>query len=100
VGDYNEDIAVVTFPDFTSNHIDFTGKLIHKHNFLDLGVYHKGFAIAKDEFGYFHINLMGKEIYKHRFSILEPFYNGIAFAHDFKNEKCFVDTNGNIYKKR
>ena len=76
-------------------HIDKNGKLINDKSFLDLGVFHKNFATAKDTNGWFHIDKQGNEVYKERYLIIEPFYNGFALVTTFEKNKIIIDENGN-----
>jgi hypothetical protein len=55
-----------------------TGELLHGNWFLDLDIFHKGFARARDEDGWMHVDLRGRPIYARRFAAVEPFYNGQA----------------------
>lgn len=100
VGDYRYGIAVITNADGLCAHIDFQGQLLHEKCFLDLDVYHKGYAIAKDEKGYFHINKAGEAIYNERYIKLEPFYNDRAVAIDQYGVKMIITTDGRIVKKQ
>lgn len=78
-GDFKEGYSVAC--DSASGlhtHINPQGKTLHGQWFLDLDVFHKGFARAKDEQGYFHINKKGEALYKQRYTQVEPFYNGVA----------------------
>jgi trans-aconitate methyltransferase len=77
-GDYRDGIAVVQAKDGYSTHIDRDGNLIHGVWLLDLDVYHKGFARARDEGGWMHVKRNGQPIYRRRFAAVEPFYNGQA----------------------
>ena len=80
VGDYRYGVAVVSDDNGNCTHINSEGNLLHGKYFLELDVYHKGYAIAKDERGYFHINKKGEPLYHNRYIHLEPFYNGRAIA--------------------
>ncbi|RKZ75015.1 MAG: hypothetical protein DRQ57_08995 [Gammaproteobacteria bacterium] len=99
VGDYRYGIAVIMNNDGLCTHIDTHGKLRHKKYFLELDVYHKGYAIAKDERGYFHINKAGKALYNNRYLKLEPFYNGRAVAVDQYGVKLIISTEGETIQK-
>jgi hypothetical protein len=77
-GDYRDGVAVVQAGDGRSTHVDSAGEPVHGSWFLDLDVYHKGFARARDEQGWMHIDLAGAPVYQRRFSAVEPFYNGQA----------------------
>ncbi len=77
-GDFRHGIAVVQGDDGRSTHIDRRGALVHGRCFADLDVFHKGFARARDDSGWFHIDLAGAPLYRRRFAAIEPFYNGQA----------------------
>ena len=77
-GDYRDGFAVVQRPDGRSTHIDPDGSPLHGRWFLDLDVFHKGFARARDAAGWLHIDRDGMPIYARRFAAVEPFYNGQA----------------------
>jgi hypothetical protein len=62
--------------------------------FIDLGVFHKGFATAKDTNGWYHIDIQGNEVYKQRYQIVEPFYNGFALVTDFDGNKLIINEKG------
>lgn len=94
VGDYKYGIAVVVNDLLLSTHIDLNGDYIHGRSFKELDVFHKGYAVAKDENGYFHISKLGEELYSHRFLKLEPFYNGKSFATSLDNKKGIVSQDG------
>jgi len=95
-GDFSEGAACVMIPDKTFTHIKRDGTYLHGKFFKDIGIYHKGFATAKDSRGWFHIGRMGQAIYDARFALLEPFYNGQAFAEDLSDRKCVIDMCGKI----
>ncbi len=99
VGDYRYGIAVITNTDGFCTHIDMQGQLLHGKHFLELDVYHKGYAIAKDERGYFHINKIGEAIYNERYMKLEPYYNNRAIAIDQYGIKLIISIEGKIVKK-
>lgn len=77
-GDFRDGIAVVQGDDGRSSHIDAAGALLHGRWFLDLDVFHKGFARARDERGWTHVDGKGEAVYTRRFAMVEPFYNGQA----------------------
>lgn len=77
-GDYRDGIAVVQGDDGRSSHLDAAGALIHERWFLDLDVFHKGFARARDERGWTHVDRDGRPAYDRRFAMVEAFYNGQA----------------------
>ena len=77
-GDFRDGIAVVQSEDGRSTHIDLRGELTHEGWFLDLDIFHKGFARARDEDGWMHVDHSGRPVYRRRFAAVEPFYNGQA----------------------
>lgn len=83
VGDFRDGIAVVQGDDGRSTHIRPNGSLLHHRSFLDLDVFHKGFARARDERGWMHVDVNGKTAYDRRFAAVEPFYNGQARVERF-----------------
>lgn len=81
VGDYLDGLAVARYgDDGLCGHIDVKGAPAHHHRYLDLDVYHKGFARARDRSGWFHVALDGTPAYQRRFAAVEPFYNGQALC--------------------
>lgn len=89
-GDFYGNSACVLKQNHGVTHIDKQGNLIHGKFYRELGVYHKGFAIAEDEIGWFHIDLKGKPIYDYRFKRVEPFYNGWAYVVKFDDTKIRI----------
>lgn len=77
-GDFREGAAVVQGRDGLSSHIDFSGELIHGRWFLDLDVFHKGYARARSNQGWHHIAKAGTPLYLARYANVEPFYNGCS----------------------
>lgn len=77
-GDFRDGLAVVQGDDGRSTHIDDQGGLRHGRWFLDLDVFHKGYARARDEGGWLHVDERGHPAYARRFAAVEPFYNGQA----------------------
>ena len=74
--------------------IDSKGNFINNKSFYDLGIFHKNFATAKDEKGWFHINKKGEGLYSQRYLIVEPFYNGFALVTTFYNKKEIINEDG------
>ena len=93
-GDFKDGMACVMLRNGNFKHLNHKGVFIYDAEFVDLGVYHKGYATAKDAKGWFHIDLKGIEVYSDRYKTMEPFYNGVAFAETLKGEKCVVDVTG------
>ena len=77
-GDFREGIAVVQADEGRSTHVDRLGAPTHGAWFLDLDVFHKGCARARDEDGWMHVDGSGRPLYRRRFAAVEPFYNGQA----------------------
>lgn len=77
-GDFRNGTAVVQGDDGRSTHVAPQGRLLHGVWFLDLDVFHKGFARARDEGGWMHVDAKGRPLYAKRFAAVEPFYNGQA----------------------
>ena len=67
---------------------------LHDKWFRLLDVYHKGYARAKDEKGWFHVDRNGDEIYQKRYSLIEPFYNGFAFCVTLNNKQIILNEFG------
>jgi hypothetical protein len=78
VGDFRDGIGVVQADDGLHTHIDQQGELLHGRWLLDLDVFHKGFARARDEGGWTHVDMSGRPAYERRFAAVESFYNGQA----------------------
>ena len=67
-------------------HINLEGQYIYDYSFLDLDVFHKGFARARDG-GWYHINTEGVDISAgERYAEIEPFYNGQALVRTITGE--------------
>jgi hypothetical protein len=93
-GDYRDGIAVVQAGDGHSTHVQIDGSLLHGRWFVDLDVFHKGFARARDEDGWMHVDLRGRPAYARRFHAVEPFYNGQARVERFDGALEIIDENG------
>ncbi len=93
-GDYRDGVAVVQANDGHSTHIRLDGTLLHGKWFVDLDVFHKGYARARDEDGWMHIDLRGRPTYSRRFHAVEPFYNGQARVERFDGGLEVIDENG------
>ena len=77
-------------------HINSVGENLNEKTFNDLGVFHKSFATAKDEKGWFHINKLGEQQYEERYLLVEPFYNGVAIIETELKEKGLINEIGNL----
>lgn len=93
-GDFREGAAVVQDESGRHHHIDSSGRTIGTGGFLDLDVFHKGFARARDEGGWFHLTREGQPAYARRFAAIEPFYNGQARCEAFDGSLHVIDENG------
>lgn len=93
-GDYREGIAVVQAPDGRSSHVDREGRALHGRWFVDLDVFHKGLARARDGDGWTHVDSKGRPAYARRFAAVEPFYNGQARVERFDGALEVIDEAG------
>ena len=93
-GDFKEGIACVCSANGNYTHIKPNGEFLHDKWFRLLDVYHKGYARAKDEKGWFHVDRNGDEIYQKRYSLIEPFYNGFAFCVTLNNKQIILSEFG------
>ena len=93
-GDFREGSAVVMDQGGDCFHVDAEGSRINDSAFLDLDVYHKGFARARDEHGWFFIDPEGSDVGGHRYTMLEPFYNGQARAEDLEGNIVIINEDG------
>ena len=93
-GDFREGAAVVLEENGLHYHIDHKGEKIHPHGFNDLDVFHKNFARAKDQEGWFHIDRKGKPLYKKKYAQIEPFYNGVSRVETDLGEIRLIDESG------
>ncbi len=98
-GDYRDGIAVVQREDGLHTHINLAGQQVHQRWFLDLDVFHKGYARARDDGGWHHIDVKGRPVYGRRFAAIEPFYNGQARVEGFDGSLCVIDEAGDIVVK-
>lgn len=95
-GDYRDGVGVVQSNDGLSTHIDYDGGVIHGQWFVDLDVFHKGFARAQDEQGWCHVDKWGKPVYSRRYASVEPFYNGQARVERFDGALEIIDESGHF----
>lgn len=94
-GDFREGCAAVRLSSGLCTHVRMDGTHVHGKTFFDLGVYHKGFAVARDADGWFHIDMNGNDILKgRRFKLLEPFYNSHAAATRNDGTRVIINENG------
>lgn len=95
-GDFKDGAACVSMEHGLWQHIDSKGSPVHPMKYLDLGVFHKSFATARDEQGWMHIDRNGRPVYKARFLMVEPFYNGQALVELLSGGKAVIDEDGRI----
>ena len=95
-GDFRNGVAVVQGDDGLHTHIDTRGDLVHGRWLLDLDVFHKGFARARDARGWTHVDVEGAPIYERRFAAVEPFYNGQARVERFDEGLEVIDEAGRV----
>lgn len=93
-GDFRDGLAVVQRDDGLSSHLNWVGELLHNNWFLDLDVFHKGSARARDAVGWFHIRRDGTQLYTRRFAMIEPFYNDQARVETLEGGLEIVDERG------
>jgi len=94
-GDFRDGVAVVaSSEDGLCRHITTDGMPFHSGAFIDLDVFHKGFARAKDARGWFHITPDGKACYPERYASVEPFYNGLARADTVDGSRVRISPSG------
>ena len=94
-GDYKDGLGCVRVESGLFKHINTEGRDLNGKLFVDLGVFHKNYATARDSIGWFHINKDGEQLYKERFRMVEPFYNGSAFVETNSKKKIIIDEGGN-----
>ncbi len=93
-GDFKDGCAVVLGSDGRHTHIDGSGNLLHRRWFLDLDVFHKSYARARDAGGWHHADTRGESLYEERFQHVEPFYNGQARVEGFDGSLSVIDESG------
>ena len=93
-GDFRDGAAVVRCPERGCSHVNPEGRLLHSRWFLNLDVFHKGYARARDALGWFHVGPDGLPSYARRFAAVEPFYNGTALCESMEGERMLVEPSG------
>ena len=96
---FREGIAVAQAENGLSTHIDKQGQYIHSYWYLDLDVFHKGFARAKSDDGWHHIDKSGKPIYAQRYTSVEPFYNGFSRVETHSGALQIINEQGNVIRE-
>ena len=97
-GDFREGVAVVQRDDGLHGHVDIDGAALHGGWFLDLDVFHKGFARARDETGWHHVDRRGVPLYTARYAMVEPFYNGCARVERADGAQLVIDESGAVLR--
>lgn len=96
-GDYRDGSAVVRCAaSGLCTHIDYDGHRVHGQWYLDLDVFHKGYARARDRSGWFHVDATGRPATQQRYAEIEPFYNGQARVLTHEGEYQIVDERGRV----
>jgi hypothetical protein len=94
-GDFRDGLAVIRCPERgLCTHIDLNGRRVHDQWFIDLDVFHKGYARARDRSGWFHVDTLGQALTCSRYAEVEPFYNGQARVLTHDGEYQVVDEQG------
>lgn len=93
-GDYREGRAVVHREDGTATHVDLQGRPTHGVWWLDLDVFHKGYARARGPDGWTHVGRDGHSAHRRWFAEVEPFYNGQARCRTLDGRTVVVDEGG------
>ena len=93
-GDFKDGYSVVQRDDGRHSHIGPSGVLLHGAWLLDLDVYHKAFARARDEGGWHHVDSQGQPLYRERYRNVEPFYNGQARVEGFDGSLSVIGESG------
>lgn len=98
-GDFRDGMAVVQSRNGLSSHIKKDGSLLHGKWFIDLDVYHKGFARAKTDNGWCHVDKLGNPIYRLRFATIEPFYNGLSRCETIQGDLVVINESGVVLRQ-
>lgn len=93
-GDYKDGFCVIQNDAGLCSHLDLNGKPLHGNWFIDLDVFHKSFARARDGEGWMHVDLRGAPAYARRFAAVEPFYNGQARVERFDGGLEIINEQG------
>lgn len=97
-GDFREGAAAVQREDGLCSHVDIDGKTLHDRWFLDLDVFHKGFARARDDAGWHHVDRRGAPLYLERYAMVEAFYNGCARVEREDGAHLVIDETGAVLR--
>lgn len=97
-GDFREGRAVVrSLVDGLCYHIDENGRRQSGAGLLELDVYHKSYARAKDTAGWFYIDRQHNDASKgKRYAMIEPFYNGQAYVITLDGERAVLSEEGSV----
>lgn len=67
---------------------------VHPSRYIDLDVFHKGYARARDERGWFHVRRDGVPAYDRRMAAIEPFYNGQSLCETLQGSRVILSSRG------
>lgn len=95
-GDYKDGVCVIQNEAGLCTHLGLSGEPLHGNWFVDLDVFHKGFARAHDNDGWMHVDLCGEPLYARRFAAVEPFYNGQARVERFDGGLEVINEQGKM----
>ena len=93
-GDYKDGVCVIQSDAGLCTHLNLNGAPLHGNWFVDLDVFHKGFARARDDEGWMHVDLHGAPAYLRRFAAVEPFYNAQARVERFDGGLDVINEQG------
>ena len=101
-GDFREGAAVIRRSDGLCVHVNSNGAALHAHislagrGLLELDMYHKGLARARDERGWFWGDRAGDDAGFGVFAAVEPFYNGQALVTGLDGVRRVVTDAGSV----
>ncbi|MBL9030100.1 MAG: methyltransferase domain-containing protein [Phycisphaerae bacterium] len=96
-GDFRDGSAVIRCTESgLCTHINPDGRRVHNQWFIDLDVFHKGYARARDRSGWFHVDTRGRPLTHRRYAEVEPFYNGQARVLTHDGEYQVVNERGHV----
>jgi hypothetical protein len=98
-GDFRDGLAVVQEASGLHLHIHRDGRPLNGRRFLDLDVFHKSYARARDERGWHHVDTLGEPLYARRFAAVEPFYNGQARVECEDGALLVIDERGDVLRE-
>lgn len=93
-GDMKYSLAVVGVEGKGFTYLTDLGQYPIDRWFIECTPFHKGFATARDEKGWYHMDQSGKPVYGQRYAYAEPFYNEVALCRDLDGNWCLVRQDG------